>query len=150
MSERVIALQQAVIHFEKHGGNVIATAETFLTFLLGQPTSIALPNANATAAKQVATKESVKTKKPAKSEEQLVAEAAARVAATEAAADAEEAPTGATKEAVGKAVEAMLKANKRKEAVALLKKFGAESVSSLAATNYDAFVEEADGVLMSA
>jgi hypothetical protein len=141
---RPLALHHAIAYFDKHGGDVIQIANLFNSFLNadGPPAPLVKieQNLNKTA-------KPAKPPKPAKSEEQLVQEAAERIAKTEAEA---ETPAGATKEAVGKAVEAMLKANKRKEAVALLKKFGAESVSSLAAANYDAFVEEADGDLMSA
>jgi len=140
---RIIALQEAIKLFAhpNRTGDVVNTAESFLNFLQGADKQPAQSEAPVKPAK------SPKQSKPAKSEEQLVAEAAERIAKTEAEA---EVSTSATKEAVGKAVEAMLKANKRKEAVALLAKLGATSVSSLAESNYAAFIEEADAVLMSA
>jgi hypothetical protein len=61
-----------------------------------------------------------------------------------------EEPKGPTREDVGKAVESMLAANKRKEAVALMKEFGATSVSSLDAAKYAAFLEGAEAILMAA
>jgi cell division septation protein DedD len=59
-------------------------------------------------------------------------------------------PEGPTKEDVGKSVEAMLAANKRKEAIALMKKFKATSVSSLDKADYAAFLEESEAILMAA
>lgn len=83
--------------------------------------------------------------KPAKTEAQKVAE---RVKATEAAAeDAEPAPT---KEAVGLAVEAMLKANLKAQAVELLGKHGAKSASGVVAQGVEvmaAFIEDAKELL---
>ena len=73
------------------------------------------------------------TKPAAKTEEQLSDEA-----------------TGATKEAVGKAVEAMLSANKRKEAIALMKEVKADplSVSGIPESAYEAFLEGAEAILL--
>lgn len=86
--------------------------------------------------------------KPAKTEEQLAAETLARVAATEAATEAEE--TGATKEQAGEALNELLKANKKAQAIALLKKFGAASLSGIPADKYGEFIEQANDVLLSA
>lgn len=68
-----------------------------------------------------------------------------RVKATEAAAVDE--PKGET---VGSVIEAMLKVNKRKEAIALLAKFNAKSASGIDATQADAFIEQANEILLSA
>lgn len=84
-----------------------------------------------TTAKGATTKPTT-TKPPAKSEEQTVADAAE--------AGAEDGPT---EEQVGKAIADLLAANKRKEAVALLKKFGATSKSTLKPEHYADFLEEA-------
>ena len=90
-------------------------------------------------------------KKPGKTEEQLVAEAQARVAATEAQAAAGEAETdGPTKEQAGEALQGLLTSNKKTQAIALLKKFKAQSLSGLAATDYAAFIEEANDILLAA
>lgn len=55
-----------------------------------------------------------------------------------------------TKEEASKAVEALLKANKRAEAIALLGKFKAKAVSGIAESDYAAFVEAANAVLLAA
>jgi hypothetical protein len=56
---------------------------------------------------------------------------------------------GATEEQVGKAIGAMLEANKKAEAIALLGKFGAKSKSTLAEEHYAAFVAGAEEILLS-
>jgi hypothetical protein len=81
--------------------------------------------------------------KPAKSEAKLQAEANARVAETEKAA-------GPSKDEISKAVEELLKANKRKEAIDLMKKFDAKSVSTIKESDYAAFLEEANAILIAA
>jgi hypothetical protein len=81
-------------------------------------------------------------KTAAKSEEELVKEIAQ-------AAEAEEETTPAvSKDQVSAAVQEMLKANKRQEAIDLLAKFKAKSVSGLAEADYAAFVDGANEVLM--
>jgi hypothetical protein len=59
-------------------------------------------------------------------------------------------PEGPTKEDVSAVVEKLLGADKRKEAVALMKKFKATSVSSLSEADYAVFLEEAEEILLSA
>lgn len=110
--------------------------------LLNRATATATTPAAAPAAKPT------KPAKPAKTEEQLAAETLARVAATEAATEAEE--TGATKEQAGEALNELLKANKKAQAIALLKKFGAASLSGIPADKYGEFIEQANDVLLSA
>ena len=61
-----------------------------------------------------------------------------------------EEPTGPTKDEVSKAVENLLKANKRTEAIALMEKFGAKSVSTVKESDYAAFLEAADEILLAA
>ena|ERR1017187_4456644 len=102
---------------------VLATAEAFLAFLSGE-------EAEATPVK--AAKPAKSPKSPPKPEpEKDEAEAV-------------------SKQLVGEAVEKLLGANKRAEAVALMKKFKATSVSSLDEKHYAAFLEEADALLMTA
>ena|ERR1700675_1222329 len=119
---RAIALSEAV----KHGSeNVIGMANIFLDFLNGVGDT-------STAAKP-------KAEKPAKV-----------VKAVEPKVEAPVVVEGPTKVDVGTAVEKMLGANKRTEAVALMKKFGAASVSTLKETDYEAFIAAADAILMTA
>ena len=94
-----------------------------------------------------------KPAKAPKSEKQAVKEMAARVAATEAAAAVVE-PKPDLKDKVAKAIEAMLKANKRKEAIATLASFNDSKSASGIIDQGDeviaAFLEAADGVLLGA
>jgi hypothetical protein len=166
MSEatRSIALAEAVKFDAPHQGSdatrIVAIATIFNAFIEGADVSVAeaaIPTVETV--KPVAAKPKTVTapKKPAISEEELVAKSIARIAATEAAQEAEEEAAkdaadkaeSVSRDAVALAVESMLKANKRKEAVALLKKFGATSVSTVKAADYAAFIEESEAVLMS-
>jgi hypothetical protein len=79
-----------------------------------------------------------KPKKAAKTEEEIVKEVA----------QAAEAEVIVTKDQVSAAVQEMLKANKRQEAIDLLARFKAKSVSGLAEADYAAFVDGANEVLM--
>lgn len=96
-----------------------------------------------TVSPEAAAPKPAKVKASQKSEEELAAAAKARVAATEAKAAA---PT----QTVASVIEAMLKANKRKEAIALLGEFGAKSASGISEENADAFIEKANGILLAA
>jgi uncharacterized protein (DUF2267 family) len=79
-----------------------------------------------------------KPKKAAKTEEEIVKEVA----------QAAEAEVTVTKDQVSAAVQELLKANKRQEAIDLLARFKAKSVSGLAEADYAAFVDGANEVLM--
>lgn len=57
---------------------------------------------------------------------------------------------GPTKDAVSKAVESLLKANKRQEAIDLMAQFKAKSVSTIQESDYAAFIEAADEILLAA
>jgi hypothetical protein len=57
-----------------------------------------------------------------------------------------EAPT----ETVGSMIEKMLKANKRKEAIELLKSFSATKASDILEENVEAFIEGAQSILLGA
>jgi hypothetical protein len=154
MSEltRAIALQEAV---KVGGNNILGLATTFNDFLTRDSQAESLPvKAAATAEISKAAEDTFKPKRgrpPAKSEDEVIAEAAAKQAAADAAADKaeeEKAASGPTKEEIGKLVEALLKANKRKEAVGLLQQFKAKSVSALRPEDYAAFAEGAEALLM--
>lgn len=96
-------------------------------------------------------------KPPAKTEEQLAAEALAAAEAEKAAADAAEAAgdtdtpqawTAETaKQAVGDVVAALIAGDKRDAAVELLGKYGATSVSKVTFEDAEAFVAEANELL---
>jgi alpha-galactosidase/6-phospho-beta-glucosidase family protein len=89
------------------------------------------------------------TKKPAKSEEQVVAESVAKREAQEIAAD--EGPTLAQ---VKKAVDSLLKANKRDAAIKLLASFGsAKSATGIVEQGAEVmaqFIAKADDILLGA
>ncbi len=168
MSEatRAIALTEAVktVGAEGDAAKILAVAAQFHTFLQSDAkpnasTSLAPvhaePPKNATtktaapaAAKPAAAKPApAKKAPPAKTEEQLAAEALAAAEAEQNAADAA-GDAGANKEAVGAVVAALLAAGQRNEAINLLKKFGASSVSGVKAEDYDAFVAEGNELLV--
>jgi outer membrane biosynthesis protein TonB len=137
---RAVALAHAItFHAGKAGlAGVLEAATTFNNFL-NADSGVVLPNPVV-----AAEAEKPKAEKPAK----VKAEKAKP--APEPEPEVADEPEGPTKEDVGKSVEAMLAANKRKEAIALMKKFGATSVSSLDAKNYAAFLEESEAILMAA
>lgn len=124
---RAIALSEAVKSVATSGASpsvIVEVAQTFLDFLNSTEVPAAKP-----APKAVAKVKEVKGKEP----EPVV-----------------ETPKGPTKVQVGEAVEKMLGANKRDEAVALMKTFKAASVSTLKESDYAAFLEGADAILMTA
>jgi len=130
MSEasRAAALQHAaaVFHGSANTEAVLDAAEVFHTFIAGsgdQPAKVAgkVPDAQKPA----------KAKAPAK-------------AAPEPDEDA------VTKEQVGEAIEALLNADMRKQAVALFAKFGAKSLSGIKPEDYGLIKQAADDLLMSA
>src|SRR5208283_2173004 len=107
----------------------VQNAETFLAFLNRGDDVIAKPAAKPVkAAKPIASK-------PAPEPEPEV--------------EADEAPTVTDKE-VGEALGAMLAADKREEAVALMGKFGAKSTSTLDKKFYAAFVAQANEIVLTA
>ena len=140
---RAVALAHAItFHAGKAGlAGVLEAATTFNNFL-NADSGVVLPN-------PVVTKEAEVNEAPApkKAGRPPKAEKAEKAAPEP---EVEKEPEGPTKEDVGKTVEAMLAANKRKEAIDLMKKYKATSVSSLDASNYAAFIEDCESVLMSA
>lgn len=147
MSEatRSIALTEAIKFWAAAAapnGDVLAVAAMFNDFLEGNDKQPAQTHSSPQPAKAEVAKPKKDTaaKAAAKTEAQLTAESKARVAATEAEATV-------TKQDVATSVELLLKANKREEAKALLKKFGANSVSSVPEDDYEAFVMEAKSLL---
>jgi hypothetical protein len=91
---------------------------------------------------------------PKKTEDQLIAEAKARVAAVEKTVEDEpengedDAGPTVTKEAAAKVLQQLITAS-RDEAVKLLKKYGASSLGSLPEAKYGEFVAEGEEVLLS-
>jgi hypothetical protein len=91
---------------------------------------------------------------PKKTEDQMIAEAKARVAAVEKTVEDEpengedDAGPTVTKEAAAKVLQQIITAS-RDEAVNLLKKYGASSLGSLPEAKYGEFVAEGEEVLLS-
>lgn len=145
MSEatRAVALTEAVkvASAAQTFDDVLTLAEQYHQFLVSDAAAPAgtKPAADKPAATKPtttakgATTKPTTIKPPAKPEEQVVADAVEVGASDE----------GPTEEKVGKAIADLLAANKRKEAVALLKKFGATSKSTLKPEYYADFLEEA-------
>lgn len=142
MSEatRAVALTEAVkvASAAQTFDDVLTLAEQYHQFLVsdaavpaGTTSDVQKPTTKLAATKPATKLAAIK---PApKTEEQVVADAAEAGAGDE----------GPTEEKVGKAIADLLAANKRKEAVALLKKFGATSKSTLKPEHYADFLEEA-------
>lgn len=142
MSEatRSIALSEAVkMWTAQPNTDIIAIAVMFADFLEGNDKQPGQVHSSPQPAKvEVAKpKKDTAAKAAAKTEAQLTAESKA----------ATEAAVTVTKQDVATSVELLLKANKREEAKALLKKFGANSVSSVPEDGYEAFVTEAKSLL---
>ena len=149
---RAVALTQAVHVVGSEGGNaVLDLALKFDAFLLGSdaPAKVSVPGKEPS--KPAGTsKPAAGGKKPAKTEDDLAREHAAAQAAADEAADAEteggEAGTEeeypATKEGVQAVIAKLLQANKRKEAIALLKKFGAASATGVKTKDAAKFIAE--------
>jgi hypothetical protein len=131
MSEasRAIALQHAAsLH---HGSGdpeaALATAEAFHLFIVGTPEVLAA--AAAKSVKKAAVKAPAKTPPPVDDD-----------------AGGEE----VTKEQVGEAIEAMLNANLRPQAIALFAKYKAKSLSGVKPEDYAAVKQDADDALLNA
>jgi hypothetical protein len=160
---RAVALTQAVHVAGGNGGDaVLKLAKAFDDFLLGDdpPPKTTVPGKEPAATKAAgSSKPAPGGKKPTKTEDDLIREAvaaeAARDAAAEAAADEAEAseaaasedPYPATKEGVQAIIAKLLQANKRKEAISLLKKFGAASATGVKTKDAGKFVAEALKIL---
>lgn len=154
MSEalRTIALSEAVKHAQGNGHTpheVVSFAETFLPFLKADAADGPAKTTSAAAAdpapKKAAKKSPLKTTKPAKSEDELAQEALDNAEAEQD--EDEAAPAAATKEAVGNVVNKLLKSGKRPQALGLLKKFNAASVSGVKPKDFKAFVAEGTKLL---
>ena len=132
---RAVALSEAVKTVAQSGSAsaVLTCAKTYLEFLTGAPSV----GAEAPKPAPKATTKAVKLTPPF--EDQPEAEKAEK-------AEKPEKPT-VSKEQVGKVVSNLLAANKRPQAVALLKKFGATSVSKVSESDYAAFVSEGNAEL---
>lgn len=150
---RAVALTQAVHVVGAEGVKaVLDAAKTFDDFLLGSdaPAKVSTPGKEPAKAATSA-KPAAGGKKPAKTEDDLAREAAAKEAAADAAeeggevAESEEYP--ATSEGVQAVIAKLLQANKRKEAIALLKKFGAASATGVKTKDRAKFIAEALNVV---
>jgi hypothetical protein len=132
MSEasRAAALQHAAMIHQGSGDPIAAleTAEAFHSFIVGNGAAEPAPAA-------------AKPKVPSKP---------VTVTKPKVAAKPEPDADAVTKEQVGEAIEGLLNADLRKQAIALFKKFGATSLSSLAEENYAAVKEAAEGLLLNA
>jgi len=120
--------------------DVLVMADLFLAFLNGGDAAV----------KPAATKPAPAAK-PAAVAKPVPKKAAVVETAVESEPEVEtdEAPTATDKE-VGEALGAMLAADKREEAVALMGKFGAKSKSTLDKKFYAAFVAQANEILLTA
>ena len=150
-SALTLAVQFADVDVGESG--VVRIAETFLAFLNGGDASTSVSaktspsSAPATkAAPQSATKPASGSKSTASEKVKAASKPAPE---PEPEVEADEAPTVTDKE-VGEALGAMLAADKREEAVALMGKFGAKSKSTLDKKFYAAFVAQANEILLTA
>lgn len=128
----------------------LATAEAFHNFITGGAGDVQQSNSSTAkreATKPAAAKPAAKpaVKKPATKPAPVEDDAEDTEVETEAA-DGEE----VTKEAVGEALEALLNANLRKEAVAVLAKYKAKGLSQVKAEDYAAVKADLDDLLISA
>lgn len=156
MSEalRTIALSEAVKHAQGNGHTpheVVSFAETFLPFLKADAADGPAKTTSAAAAdpapkKPAGKKPPLKPSKATKSEDELAQEALDNAEAEQ---DEDEAApaAAATKEAVGNIVNKLLKSGKRPQALGLLKKFNAASVSGVKPKDFKAFVAEGTKLL---
>jgi hypothetical protein len=87
---------------------------------------------------------------PAKATKAVVKKALAKAAAQPAEEAEDETVEGPTKEEVGEGIQAMLNANLRKEAIALFKKYKAESMGSVNPKDFAALKSDIDDALLSA
>lgn len=155
MSEatRAVALAEAGKLNLTTANEVLAAAAAYDAFLT-ETAEAATPKAAVAATKAGAATKTTKPTKPTKSEEEVVKaaleaqRAEAEAAEGEEGADGGDEPTSddalpATKDGAQAAVARLLKVNKRKEAIGLLKKFGAASVSGIKPKDFGKFVAEA-------
>lgn len=156
MSEatRKAALEIAVTHHMHHksmapADEVANTAEVFHAFITASDTPTDTPVKAVAAKPKAVTKPAASKATPAKA-----APAKKTPAPQPDEEEAEEAPEeteasdGPTKEDVGNAIASLINSNLSKECGALLKKFGAKSLSGVAAEDYPAFMAEAEELLM--
>jgi hypothetical protein len=140
---RAVALSEAVkVIGAGDYGKVLVAAEAFRAFIEDSkaPASAPAPAKAAPAAKAAAPAKTAA--KPAKSEEQLVAEATKHEPEPDDAAEIE-----AKRKRCAEIIDALLKAKKRAEAVELLGKFGAKSMTSVKPEDYDALIAEGEDLL---
>jgi hypothetical protein len=141
---RAVALTQAVTLAVAAGlgaAETVEIAESFNTFMNGDRP--AAPASTGGAVAPAATPTKTPPKPAAKPAADKPAAKPADDSAKKAAADKLE----AQKTRVGAIVSQLLEADRRAEAVALLKKFGATSVSGVKAKDYTTFITEGDELL---
>ncbi len=150
---RAVALTQAVHVVGSEGGQaVLDLAAKFDAFLLGSDAPAKVSTPGKEPGKPAGTsKPAAGGKKPTKTEDDLAREAAATTKDEEAegteGGEGGEAEAGeqypATKEGVQAVIAKLLQANKRKEAIALLKKFNAASATGVKTKDAAKFIAEA-------
>ena len=154
LATRAIALQEAVKVTAGNGESidvVLSIADKFHVFIMRDELAAASPQMASTPAAEPPAKppkapKGELKKPPAKSEEEVVAEAQAKARAKVEAADAAE-EGGPTKQDVGDAAAALLKANKRAELISLFQVHGATSVSTLPEEDYALFIKAAKALV---
>jgi len=150
---RAVAISEAIklagFGDDRSVETVLATAKQFDDFLnaTGEttPAKVSTPGKEPAKKPAVAAKPAGK-KTPAKTEEQLAEEVATPDEEAEGEPETPAEPDVVIKfdkDGVQASVAKMLEANKRKEAIALLKKFGAASAGGVKAKDFKAFITEA-------
>jgi hypothetical protein len=142
-----LAHAAAVHHGSGDAEAALATAEAFHQFITGGAGDVG--QSNSSTAKREATKPAA-PKKPAKPATKPVPPADDDVTDEEAPDTETEDGEEVTKEQVGESIEALLNANLRKEAIALLGKFGAKGLSGIKPADYAKVKAGADNLLLSA
>mgnify|MGYP005814760853 CR=1 FL=1 len=140
---RAVALTQAVHVVGADGGQaVLDLAAKFDAFLLGSDAPAKVSTPAKEPAKPAARTAAKKTS--AKTEDDLARDAASEASTDESEPEAPaEQPYPPTSEGVQAVIAKMLQANKRKEAINLLKKFGAASATGVKAKDAAKFIAEA-------
>lgn len=153
MSEatRVAALAHAAtIHASSADAeSTLATADAFHDFITQDNDKASAPAKAAAPAKKAAAAP-VKPAAPAKKKAVPVVEDDAEDEDETEAGDSEAEEGDVSKEDVASAIEALLNANLRPQTVKLMAKYKAKGVSQLKASDYAAFKQDADDLLMSA
>lgn len=157
---RAVALQEAVkaAGAGKSVTDILAAAEKFYTFIEADAKAPATSNTPdkepaakkatppAPPKKDAPAKAAPPKAAPAKTEEEVVAEATE----TEAEETTEAAAPAATSKDCATVISTLIKAGAREKAVALLAEFGADTLSKVKPSDYAAFVEQGNNLLLEA